>query len=142
MPLYSPHKLSEKYRLTNVIKSNIAMVYVYNKNIAVVEIKEGVTLSYITGMSLLLKGVTVFGNRPWVYISNRINSYSVVPTDYKYLHRIGTLKALSIVTHEEGGKLKPHVESIFCKKPFDIFDELEEAMEWAEKALKQTLINE
>ncbi|MEL6810943.1 MAG: hypothetical protein AAFP76_06370 [Bacteroidota bacterium] len=140
MPLYSPHNLPEKYRLTHVIKSSIARVYVYNKNIAVVEINEGVNLSYLTGMSLLVKGVAVFGNRPWVYISNRINSYSVVPTDYKYLHRIGTLKALSIVTHEEGGKLRPHVESIFCKKPFDIFDELEEAMEWAEIALSKGLV--
>ena len=129
------HYIDNRFTLTNTITSKIATVYIYNKNIAVVEVKSGVKLSYLVGASLLLKCLAVLKNRPWVYISNRVNSYSVVPTDYDYLHRIKTLKGLSIVTKESVINSNPPIEEIFCKKPFKLSADLNDSMIWAENAL-------
>ena len=133
----NPHNLSDAFVLTNRITSKIATVYVYNKNILVVEVHEGVNLSYASAASLLFKGLLVLKNRPWVYVSHRVNSYSVVPTDYEYLHKINTLKALSIVVPTGTDPSTTAIEQIFCRKPFKLFNNgLEEAMQWAEKILK------
>lgn len=133
----NPHNISSAFQLTKTIKSKIATVYVYNKNILVVEVNEGVNLSYASAASLLFKGLLVLKNRPWVYISHRIHSYSVVPTDYEHLHKIGTLKALSIVVPSGTDPSTTAIEQIFCRKPFKLFNNgLEEAMIWAEKMLK------
>jgi hypothetical protein len=133
----NPHNLSDAFVLTHRIKSKIATVYVYNKNILVVEVNEGVNLSYASAGKLLLKGLLVLKNRPWVYVSHRVNSYSVIPTDYEYLHKIKTLKALSIVVPTGTDPSTTAIEQIFCRKPFQLFNNgLEEAMVWAEKMLK------
>jgi len=133
----NPHNVSSDFQLTKIITSKIATVYVYNKNILVVEVNEGVNLSYASAASLLFKGLLVLKNKPWVYISHRINSYSVVPTDYEYLHKIGTLKALSIVVPTDTDPSTTAIEQIFCRKPFKLFNNgLEEAMVWADKMLE------
>jgi len=133
----SPHDVSDRFQLTNRITSKIATIYVYNKNILVVEVNEGVNLSYASAGKPLLKGLLVLKNRPWVYVSHRVNSYSVVPTDYEYLHKIKTLKALSIVVPTGTDPSTTAIEQIFCRKPFQLFNNgLEEAMLWAEKMLK------
>ncbi|WP_299769740.1 hypothetical protein [uncultured Dokdonia sp.] len=137
MESLNPHKVSNRFQLTKIITSKIATVYFYNKNILVVEVNEGVNLSYASAASLLFKGLLVLKNRPWVYISHRVNSYSVVPTDYEYLHKIKTLKALSIVLPSGTDPSTTAIEQIFCRKPFKLFNNgLEEAMIWADKMLK------
>ena len=134
----NPHNVSDTFQLTKTLTSKIATVYIYNKRIAVVEVNEGVNLSYASAASLLFKGLMAFKNRPWVYISNRVNSYSVVPTDYEYLHKISTLKALSIVVPPGTDPSTTAIEQIFCRKPFQLFsDGLEEALVWAEKVLNE-----
>jgi len=137
MVIPAHHKLSDKYLLTHTIKSKAANVYIYNKCLAVVEVHEGVTLSYLTGASLLIRALFIFKNRKWAYISNRINSYSVVPTDYDHLHKIGSLKVLSIVRNpQEVNKALP-IESIFCRKPLKLFNELDEALDWSFYSLNE-----
>ena len=138
----NPHNVSDAFQLTKTITNKIATVYVYNKRIAVVGVNEGATLSYASAASLLFKGLLTFKNRPWVYISNRVNSYSVVPTDYEHLHKINTLKALSIVVPEGTDPSTTAIEQIFCRKPFQLFTNgLEEALVWAEKMLNDEVGN-
>lgn len=142
MESLNPHNLSDAFQLTKCITSKIATVYIYNTNILVVEVNEGVNLSYASAASLLFKGLLVLKNRPWVYVSHRVNSYSVVPTDYDYLHKIKTLKALSIVVPTDTEPAATAIEQIFCRKPLKIFDNgLEEAMIWAEKVLHDNKSN-
>ena len=140
--MHSPehHHIDKRFTLTNIITSKIAMVYIYNKSIAVIEVEKGVKLSYISGATLLFKLVAAFKNNPWIYISNRIHSYSVVPTDYDYLHRIKTLKGLSIVAKESVINSNPPIEEVFCKKPFKLSSKLNESMIWAENALDGTFV--
>ena len=94
----NPHSLPDNTTLSDVIENEYATVYFYG-NITVVEVNEGVTISFKTGISLLLKSLTLLGTKPFIIISNRINSYSVNPTDYKYLEIVPSLRVLSIVYH-------------------------------------------
>ncbi len=129
MKLTKIHNLPEKEILRHVLKSDIADIYFYT-NIVVVEAFEGVTLSYKTAFSVLLKSLQLFGIKPCIYIANRVNSYSVNPNDYKYLNKINTLKGIAIVTQLEEARNNAELERKFSKKPFEIFENIEEAYKW------------
>ncbi len=130
MQKISPHNLPSDFQLKRTLETEIGMVYFYG-NVVIVEAKEGIVLSYKTGFSVLLNGLSLLGTKPWVYISNRIHSYSIKPMDYKYLNKVPTLKAVGIVNYMEAGHLNAELESKFCKKPFKVFDNLQEAAIWA-----------
>lgn len=118
-------------------QNDAADVYLYDK-FAVVEVKEGQTLSYANGFTLLVKGLRIIGTKPWIYISNRVNSYSVVPTDYKYLNKVPTLKGLAIVSSEKSELNNAHLEKAFFKKPFKIVDSLNSALAWGTEILAES----
>ena len=120
-----PDRLQVKDHFSN----EAAAVYIYD-NFAVVEVKEGTTLSFKNGFTLLLKGLMIMGTKPWVYVSNRINSYAVIPTDYKYLNKVPTLKGLVIVSSKKSEHNHAQFEKKFFKKPFVILNSLDEAYEW------------
>ncbi len=129
MQKITQHNLPNDFQLKSKLETDIGVVYFYG-NIVVFEANEGVTLSYKTGFSVLLKGLTIVGTKPFVYISNRTNSYSIKPMDYKYLNKVPTLKCVGIVTYSEVGYSNAELESNFCKKPLRIFDNLTEAVIW------------
>ena len=129
------HQLNFSLELTHIIEREVATVYFY-KNIVVVEANEGVNISYKSAFSLLIRGLSILKNRPWVYISNRKNSYSVTPTDYKYLKRVPSLKAMAIVSNSQTGKVNAKIESTFFDRPFQIFDSINDAAQWALEILE------
>lgn len=134
MEQISPHNLHSDFQLKKVLETNIGLVYFYG-NLIVVEANEGIVLSYKTGFSVLLNGLSMLGAKPWVYISNRIHSYSIKPMDYKYLNKVPTLKAIGIVNYNEMGHLNATLEAKFCKKPFMVFNNLQEAAIWGNSFL-------
>ena len=87
MKLSNPHNLATSVTLNHVLETDLVTVYYYD-GIVVVEAHEGVTLSYKTAFSILVKGLRYTCMNPFVYISNRINSYSLNPNDYVYLEKI------------------------------------------------------
>lgn len=128
------HNLPDEFTLEKVMESEVGVFYFYG-NIIVFEAYEGVVVSYKTGFSILLKFLSILGTKPFVYISNRVNSYSINPVDYKYVNNIPTLKSLGIVYYNEMGKANAELEEKFCKKPFQIFNNLTEAFIWAKNNL-------
>jgi len=112
------------------LDTDIGMVYFYD-NIVVFEAKEGIIMSYKTGFSILLKGLNYLGPKRWVLISNRVHSYSIKPMDYKYLNKVPTLRAVGVVNYSEVGHSNAQLEAKFCKKPFQMFDDLTEAVIWS-----------
>lgn len=135
MKLTNPHKLAADAELEHVLKTDLVTVYFYN-DIVVVEAKEGVTLSYKTAFSILVSGLKYVGNRPFIYIANRINSYSVNPNDYIYLEKVPTLKGIAIVSPSELGKKNAELELNFFRKPMAIFDTVSEAYHWGKQILQ------
>lgn len=125
----SSHNLPAEFRLTRIMEMEIATYFFYG-NIVIVEAKEGILLSYKKDFSVLLNALNITDSNPWVYIANRINSYSIQPMDYKYLNKIPTLKAMAVVNYSEAGHLNAGLEAKFCKKPFQVFYNLTEAVIW------------
>ena len=80
-------------------------------------------------------GLKYVGSRPFVYIANRVNSYSVNPNDYVYLEKVPTLKGIAIVTPTELGKKNAELELNFFRKPMEIFDNVSEAYLWGKQLL-------
>lgn len=126
--------LPGKLILEEIVDAQAATVYFYN-HFVVVEVREGITLSYKNGFSLLVKGLKKLGRKPWIYISHRVHSYSVVPTDYKYLNSVPTLKGLVIISPEKSERNNAHLEKAFFKKPFTIVENFEEAYHWGQTIL-------
>ncbi|HAT64997.1 MAG TPA: hypothetical protein DCS66_10395, partial [Flavobacteriaceae bacterium] len=72
-----------------------------------------------------------------VYIANRIHSYSVNPTDFKYLEAVPTLKGIAVVNYTEESKVNTFYESKFFNKPIESFESIEDAYYWAKNILKE-----
>jgi len=134
MEMADPHKLTVEAELEHVLRTDLVTVYFYT-DIVIVEAKEGVTLSYKTAFSILVMGLKYVGSRPFVYIANRVNSYSVNPNDYVYLEKVPTLKGIAIVTPTELGKKNAELELNFFRKPMEIFDNVSEAYLWGKQLL-------
>ena len=125
----NPHSLTVELEPNNVLHSKLLDVYFYDQFV-VVEAKEGVTISYQTAFSILIKGMQYCTKKKFFYISNRKNSYSLNPNDYKYLERIPNLAGIAIVTPSELGQKNAELESNFFNKPMEIFDRIESAHAW------------
>jgi hypothetical protein len=131
----TPH-FPNTLELSDFFSNEAVSVYLYD-NFAVIEVNEGATLSFKNGFTLLLKVLTSLGTKPWIYVANRVNSYAVVPTDYKYLNKVPTLKGLAIVSSEKSELNNAHLEKVFFKKPFIIVGTLEEAYDWGKVILNK-----
>ncbi len=126
--LNSPH-FSDGITLLHVYTSNLGVIYFY-EHLVVAEFNEGISLSYHNAFSLLLKSIKYVGTRPIVYISNRINSYSVQPNDYKYLEKVPNIKGIAIVVKDPIGTSNAMLESKFVSKNFGVFSSIQEAQTW------------
>ena len=132
----SPHNLPEKIPLLDILKSKVATVYFY-ENVVIVEANEGAIVSYKSSFEMLVKGIQIMKTRPLVYIANRIHSYSVNPTDFKYLEAVPTLKAIAVVNYTEESKVNASYEAKFFNKPIESFESLEDAYYWAKNILNE-----
>ena len=124
-----------KYKSTIIIKTKEVTISVY-KAIAIVEIEEGIAVSFQDGQDVFARLLSILGSKPWVYISNRVNSYSLDPNDYKHLNQIPTLKGIGVIQYEKSIKTALKLEKMFVKKPFKTFTHLDTAIEWALERLK------
>lgn len=132
----SPLTLPEEIPLLDILKTKIATVYFY-ENLVIVEANEGVVVSYNSSFEILKKGIQIMKTRPIVYIANRIHSYSVNPTDFKYLEAIPTLKGIALVHYTEESKVNATYEATFFNKPIESFESLEDAYHWAKNILNK-----
>jgi hypothetical protein len=77
-----------------------------------------------------------FNGRPFVYITHRVNSYSVDPSIYYDSSEIESLVGFAVVGNTYLAVSNAEIEKLFLKKPFEIFTELDEAITWAQSILK------
>ena len=78
-----------------------------------------------------------YEGRPFVYISYRVNNYNVNPTIYLNLDEVKNLAGIAIVSKKRSSLNMAKFEKNFCKLPYEIFNELEPALEWVEKVLEE-----
>jgi len=111
-------------------------VVIYDHYI-VVTIKEGTILTPEHNNTLIKISETYYEQTPFVYISNRINSYSVNPEIYYKTVQITSLKGFAVVSQEYKAKINAQIERMFFEKPFEIFSEIDDAITWAEALVKK-----
>ncbi|WP_353778595.1 hypothetical protein [Winogradskyella sp. 3972H.M.0a.05] len=116
--------------MTDVLKFDFCIMHIYD-HYMVVEINEGVHLTPEHNQILINISDTYYRNRPFVYLTHRINSYSVDPAIYKETSKISNLAGFAVISKDYKAKSNAEIEKLFLNKPFEIFDTLPEAIEWA-----------
>ncbi|WP_378176960.1 hypothetical protein [Aquimarina sp. SS2-1] len=118
--------LIQKYDL------NLGTYYIYDQYM-IAEIKEGevITLGKLDDLiPVILKH---YGDgRPFTYISDRVNSHSIVPTDYLNcpLKYMDNFKGYGVVTYNSISTISTEIEKHFAQRPFYNFKNLQDAIEW------------
>ena len=79
---------------------------------------------------ILIENIELHFNKPYVYITNRINSYSVDPNIYHRASKVENLAGFAVVSKEYKTKINAQIEKMFFGKAFEIFTTLEDAIEW------------
>ncbi len=76
-----------------------------------------------------------------VYITNRVNPYSVVPSDWIHFFKYSySLKGYGIVSYNQKGMLNTVLEKLFMRSKLQSFSSLSDAILWA-KSLTQAKEN-
>ncbi|MEO5789459.1 MAG: hypothetical protein ACOH2D_11230 [Gelidibacter sp.] len=76
-----------------------------------------------------------FSGKNMVYISNRVKSYSVNPLIYPETEKIPNLVAIALIPKTKIMRRSAEYERKFFDKPYEIFDNLSQAIEWSHKFL-------
>ncbi|WP_299254590.1 hypothetical protein [uncultured Aquimarina sp.] len=122
------------------------MTEYYDLGFAKVEIEEDFLKNTITEgflvkpehNKLLLEFVKKhFNKKPFVYISNRVNSYSVDPTVYYETTKIDNLIGIAVVSRNHRQQKLTELENKFFQKRIKYFTDIKKALEWKNKLLEK-----
>jgi len=111
--------------------------FYFYTNYVVAELHEGVAFSIENATEILNLGKIHFGKQtPFVYITNRKNSYSFNPTaHFKTTPIFPNLKGFASVVYDDINKEIATLEQSFLNKPAEVFNNLEDAILWVEKMI-------
>ncbi len=112
---------------------NLGTYYFY-KNCFIAEIREGTVIAADMLDELMPLIFKHYGNgQPFTYISNRVHSHSIIPTDYEKcpFTYLDNFKGYGVVTYNRASEMSIEVEKHFAKQPFHHFKSLEDALNWA-----------
>ena len=107
-------------------------------NVIVSEINEGVVFDYSKAKPVIEAAVAFYGrNARLGYVSNRINTYSIAPQDWKkfYQERY-CIKAMALVAYTPIGLSNIAVERLFIRNRVEGFNSLEFAVHWIQAQLE------
>lgn len=121
--------------MTDKLTFDFCDIHIYDYYM-IVTINDGITIGLKHNEILINIAETYYKNKPFVYITHRINSYSVDPTIYKETSKIKNLAGFCVVSKNYLAKSTAQIEKLFLNKPFEIFDTLSEAIEWSKSVLK------
>ncbi|AXT53331.1 hypothetical protein D1818_21800 [Aquimarina sp. BL5] len=112
--------------------------FYYCDNFMVSEINEGVIVSLEMVLKVTNKYTKKYypNNTPFVYIANRINSYSIQPTIHFETKKIlPNVKGYGVITYNSINNKIATLEQSFLYAPTKIFDNLEEAILWVDELI-------
>lgn len=111
--------------------------FYFYENYMVAEVKEGIAFSFENATEILKLGKIHYNNTtPFVYISNRKNSYSFNPTShFKTAPMFPNLKGFASVTYDPINNEIAEMEQSFLNTPSRNFNTLEDALNWVEELI-------
>jgi len=108
----------------------------YDKYV-VAEINEGININKAYNKTLIDIISEFYGEKSFVYITHRINSYSVNPHIYPKTALVKSLVGFAVVSKDFKSKVNARIEQMFFNKPFEIFTDLDNAFKWANKIISK-----
>ncbi len=107
--------------------------FYYFNELVISEINEGTVFNWNMAEKAVKVAHEVLGkDKPIAYISNRIHSYYVVPTDWiKFYKNRHQLHSYSVVGNTQGSFASLVLERMVFKNSIRQFTDLEEAIEWS-----------
>lgn len=102
---------------------------IFFKKFALMNVKEGAHLGLDQIQKLEILLTQYYEDRPYGYICNKENSYSVNPIGYRALNKMTQLKCFAVIK-DFANTHALQVERHFIKKPFKVFNTFEEAVDW------------
>jgi hypothetical protein len=127
--------------IINYYDLGYSQVFIF-QNYLINQIKEGVMVNQDHVKVLRQTIKENFGDRKMVYISNRVESYSVDPLVYPEVSRIHNLVGMAIVTNTPVNKRNAESEEMFYNKEFKVFATLEESIIWAAGLISRAELKE
>jgi len=120
--------------MTDRLKYDFCEVHIYD-NYMIVIINEGETILPRHNQILINIAETYFVKKNFVYITHRLNSYSVDTAIYFETSKIENLVGFAVVSKDFKAKSNVEVEKLFLNKAFEVFNTLEEAIAWSKLIL-------
>ena len=112
-----------------------ATVYIF-EGYVISEINEGVVFSWEDHAKKMTKDIASFAKTDGsnlVYLSHRINSYSIKPMDWLNFYKNSfSLKGYGVVGYNSFSFVNTVIENLFFSKKIRRFNDLETAILWAE----------
>ncbi|MHA7058171.1 hypothetical protein ACWGOQ_0013195 [Aquimarina sp. M1] len=126
----STRKLVRKHIL------DIGSFYFYD-HFLIAEMSDGVSVDYDKATKMFLLAKEYYGNNiPFVYITNRVNSYSFKPTaHFKSTKLFPNLRGYGVVTYDAINNKIASLEQSFLNVPTKVFDNLEDAVRWVDELI-------
>lgn len=108
-------------------------IFYFFDGLIISEMNEGETFDWSIAEKIIDAAYEILGeDKPIAYISNRINNYSVVPTDWlKFYKNRHKLELYSIVAYNKNGLASIILEKMFFKDSIRQFTDLESAISWS-----------
>lgn len=109
--------------------------FYFLEGIVISEIEEGVTFTWDEAVKAIEAVKAFYGpNFNVCYISNRVNNYSVKPSDWlKFYRKNNKLVGYAVVTKSENSWFNALMEKLFSKIEIERFEDLYEAIKWAKQ---------
>ncbi|WP_052503456.1 hypothetical protein [Lacinutrix sp. Hel_I_90] len=125
----NPYKLVKTYRF------NFGKVDFY-ENFLVTEISEGFCFDIEEALKISELVTLHFRDKPFAYISNRVNSYSLIPMNYLKIKEVfPTIAVFAAVTYTVIQENMIEVENNFLNGFLKNFNSMEEAVAWCQSKL-------
>ena len=120
------------------INYSFGKVFIF-KDFVISEFCRGEVISWEKQIKLVVEDIAAFCNSDGsnvVYISNRINSYSLIAADWlKFYKSNYNLKAYCVISQNKAGYLNSMIEKLFFKKEIKHFSNLYEAINYVKQGL-------
>lgn len=113
--------------------------FLFYTNIVVGEFYEGAHVTKENAIEPISIAQQIYSDyKPVVYISHRINSYSMDPVGYQeVIEMFPNFKGFAIVSQNKYRRMIASLEKLFVKKPIGVFDNMDSAFFWAENLLEK-----
>lgn len=109
------------------------------KSFVIVVMKEGITVKPEYNKELVNISEKYFKGTLFGYISYRKNSYAVNPLVYLETSEIKNLAAFAVVCTDGLKASNLELEKIFLKKPLRHFSNLDDAKDWVNNVIENTI---